>query len=78
MPDPVAAAKAAAELGQQMAAFRSRAARLREEMARRMKDEQGMSIRDIADALGISRGMAQNLLGKKPARRAREDRSGEL
>ncbi|MGH3304442.1 MAG: hypothetical protein ACRDOK_22725 [Streptosporangiaceae bacterium] len=66
MGDLAEAVRAAGRLGDEMAVFRSEAARLRSELAQQLRDEQGLSVRALGDKLRVSKATAQQILGKRP------------
>lgn len=53
--------------------MRSVAAALRREGVRRMRDEQNLSLRAIAERLGVTKGTAQQILDGKPRQRRKRD-----
>jgi hypothetical protein len=71
MADRRQAMREASRLGREIGAFRSEAAQLRAEIARELHDD-GESLRDIGHLAGVTKAMAQNILGRKPMRRKRE------
>lgn len=64
MDDLVEAVRAADALGQEMAVFRSEAAKLRSEMANRLKETEKLSVQGLGNALGVTKPTAQQILGK--------------
>jgi hypothetical protein len=57
---------AARELTKQAGRFRGEAARLRTEMARRLKEAEGLSVGQLGNRIGVEKPTAQKILGRKP------------
>lgn len=62
MTDPLSAYEAAAELAGDAARFRAEAADLRSEMAARVRDDGGLTLRQLGERIGRGKPTAQKIL----------------
>lgn len=62
MGDLAEAVREAGKLVHQSATLRRKAARLRTELAERLREAEHLSVQQLADRLGVSKGTAQQIL----------------